>query len=483
MRAGFGERSRDGEGLRQRIAELEAKVAQMDEVRRRLEASEARLGHAQRLAHLGSWESDLVTGQGDWSDELFRIFGFEPGSFDTGRFHFLKWVHPEDRARVAAVLAKALAGEAACDFEFRIVREDGELRTLYAQGEVEFDANRRPLRIFGTAQDITERKAIEDALRESEERFRLIAETVESVFWLSTPGIERMLYVSPAYERIWGRTRESLYADPRSFIEAVHPADRERLFGGVSGHAAGCWNYEYRIVRPDGTVRWILDRGFPIHDAEGRLVMMTGSATDITERKRVEQELAAVHAETRRMNEQLTEANRRLSELSQQDPLTGVANRRYLERVLEQEWRVEARHGQAVSLLVIDVDHFKPFNDLYGHPAGDTCLRRVVEALAGQLKRPADLLARVGGEEFVVVLPETGADGAGQIAERLRQAVADLAIPHSGSSCASYVTVSVGVASGDPRALSSDELVRRADEALYRAKAAGRNRVASADAG
>jgi diguanylate cyclase (GGDEF)-like protein/PAS domain S-box-containing protein len=483
MVSGLGERSLDGEQLRRRIAELEARAAQLDELRRRLEVSEARLEHAQRMARLGSWESDLVTEQAYWSDELFRIFGFEPGSFDTGRFHFLKWVHPGDRARVEAALAKALAGEAAYDLEFRIVREDGEVRTLYAQGEVEFADDGRPLRLFGTAQDITERKAIEEALRESEERFRLIAETVESVFWLSTPGIGRMLYVSPAYERIWGRTRESLYADPRSFIEAVHPEDRERVFGGVSEHAAGRWNYEYRIVRPDGTVRWILDRGFPIHDAEGRLVMMTGSAIDITERKRMEEKLAAAHAEARRMNEQLAEANRRLSELSHQDPLTGVANRRYLERVLGQEWRVEARHGQAVSLLSIDVDYFKPFNDIYGHPAGDGCLRRVAAALAGQLKRPADLLARVGGEEFIVLLPETGAAGAGKIGERLRQAVAELAIPHDGSSCAPHVTVSVGVASCDPRALSSEELVQRADEALYRAKAAGRNRVAGADAG
>jgi PAS domain S-box-containing protein len=139
-------------------------------------------------------------------------------------------------------------------------------------------------------QEIDERKRIEESLRQSEERFRLIAETSHDVFWMSTPGIKKMLYVSPAYERIWGRSVESLYESPRSFIEAIHPDDQERVRAGIKDHEQGAWNFEYRIIQLDGSIRWIKDRGFPICDINGALHLMTGIATDITEQKKIEEE-------------------------------------------------------------------------------------------------------------------------------------------------------------------------------------------------
>jgi PAS domain S-box-containing protein len=139
--------------------------------------------------------------------------------------------------------------------------------------------------------DITGRKHFEQAIRESEERFRLMAETIEDVFWMSTPGIEEMLYVSPAYERMWGRTRESLYRSPHSFIESIHPEDRDRIMDHVQEHARGVWEAEYRIMRPDGSVRWIHDRGFPILGEQGVIRFMTGVARDITEHKQLTAEI------------------------------------------------------------------------------------------------------------------------------------------------------------------------------------------------
>ncbi len=114
-------------------------------------------------------------------------------------------------------------------------------------------------------------------------KFRLMAETIQDVFWMSTPGVKQMVYVSPAYEAIWGRTRESLYRSPHSFLESIHPEDRERVRAGLEAHAQGSWDFEYRIIRPDGSVRWIRDRGFPIRNAAGELELMTGVASDITE--------------------------------------------------------------------------------------------------------------------------------------------------------------------------------------------------------
>jgi len=128
-------------------------------------------------------------------------------------------------------------------------------------------------------------------LAQSEERFRLMAETIPDVFWISTPGLERMLYVSPAYEKIWGRSLKSLYESPKSFTDAVHPEDMNRVVTVLSDQSKGFWKLEYRIRTPDGSIRWIMDRGFPVHDSQGQVCLMTGAAMDITQLKLTENEL------------------------------------------------------------------------------------------------------------------------------------------------------------------------------------------------
>ena len=140
--------------------------------------------------------------------------------------------------------------------------------------------------------DITERRRAEEALRESEERFRQLAEHITDVFWMADPHLSQTLYVSPAYEAIWGYSCRSLYERPRSFLEAVHPEDRDRLLVALGRQAQGqATAEEYRIVRPDGSVRWIWDRGFPIEDETGEVVRVAGIAEDITDRRRAEEEV------------------------------------------------------------------------------------------------------------------------------------------------------------------------------------------------
>jgi diguanylate cyclase (GGDEF)-like protein len=173
---------------------------------------------------------------------------------------------------------------------------------------------------------------------------------------------------------------------------------------------------------------------------------------------------------------------REVARLSREDVLTGLANRRHFNETLLGEWDRARRHQQPLSLIFVDIDHFKPFNDTHGHVEGDRVLAAVGQALAGVLRRPADLAARYGGEEFVLLLPNTVATGAAEVATQVRAAVAALAIPHLASRVADHVTASVGVASVVPSAATtSAQLVRRADEAAYAAKAAGRNRVMLAD--
>ena len=142
---------------------------------------------------------------------------------------------------------------------------------------------------------ITERKRWEEALRESEEKFRLIAENIADVFWLSTPGLMEMIYVSPAYEKIWARNRDSLYQNPLSFIKHIHPEDRDQVFAGIRELDNGERNFEYRIIRPDGSIRWIQNRSFSVKDELGNLYRLTGIARDITEMKLMEKKL--IHIE------------------------------------------------------------------------------------------------------------------------------------------------------------------------------------------
>ena len=188
------------------------------------------------------------------------------------------------------------------------------------------------------------------------------------------------------------------------------------------------------------------------------------------ERKKIQRELVA-------MASMLERANARLQELAHQDPLTGLANRRHFDQTLAAEWSRAGRAPSELSLVLIDIDHFKAYNDHFGHPAGDECLKAVAGALRAVARRGSDLVARFGGEEFAVLLPSTPAHGARVVAEAMRHSVEDLRIPHA-PGAGTVVTVSLGFATAVPSAGGDPSaLLRDADRALYRAKAQGRNRA------
>lgn len=169
----------------------------------------------------------------------------------------------------------------------------------------------------------------------------------------------------------------------------------------------------------------------------------------------------------------------RLALLANLDGLTGLANRRHFDERLDTEWDRARREGTPLSLLLVDVDHFKKFNDQYGHQAGDACLRSVARALIEQARRPADVAARYGGEEFALLLPNTDATGCEQVGERIRQAIHDLGILHALNLPSKKVTVSVGGATHLPASEKAHcmSLVEAADKALYAAKESGRDRL------
>lgn len=183
-------------------------------------------------------------------------------------------------------------------------------------------------------------------------------------------------------------------------------------------------------------------------------------------------------ARMRELNRQLGEANEELNRLASIDGLTRVANRRHFDEYLAREWRRLSREGGWLSLILCDIDYFKPYNDTYGHLQGDQALARVAALLKDEARRPADLVCRYGGEEFAVVLPNTHPDGAADFAEQLRAAVSRETIPHRASQVAEHITLSLGVAGVIPSANAfSNDLIKRADLALYQAKESGRDRV------
>jgi diguanylate cyclase (GGDEF)-like protein len=206
----------------------------------------------------------------------------------------------------------------------------------------------------------------------------------------------------------------------------------------------------------------------------------------LTKQQRTERELAEHRDRLAELVEERTgelkAANARLENLSRTDPLTGLPNRRHFDEVTENEFRRALRTGQPLSLLIADIDFFKGYNDTYGHANGDQCLCAVAGALRTSLRRAGDMVARIGGEEFAVLLPATAQETALTLAESFRQAVAQLAIAHAASTVAAHVTISIGLAVLDSGCADNfDALFRQADQALYRAKAGGRNRVMCAE--
>jgi diguanylate cyclase (GGDEF)-like protein len=205
-----------------------------------------------------------------------------------------------------------------------------------------------------------------------------------------------------------------------------------------------------------------------------------GGVDYITKPFQSEEVLARVktHITIRKLQQELEDRNRELDRLVNIDGLTQIANRRYFDTYLEHEWRRLAREQQPLSLIFLDIDYFKLYNDHYGHQAGDECLKQVAQVFEHVARRPADLAARYGGEEFVILLPNTDERGAQHLAEEIQENLQQLAIPHGSSTASSYVTCSIGIACTTPTPAASVEIfVATADEAVYQAKNQGRNQT------
>ncbi len=308
----------------------------------------------------------------------------------------------------------------------------------------------------------------EQSARASEAQFRMLAEnSSDAIIRTGLDGIRH--YMSPATFNLSGYLPEELIG--RHFTSNVHPGDRpviiqafRKLLAGTPRITEVC-----RTLHKNGSVVWIEGQSSLIcNSVTGEAEEIITVARDITARKHVEEALAA--------------ANEALAEQALTDGLTGLVNRRHFDQTLEREWRRAGREASPLSLLLLDADCFKLYNDRYGHPMGDQVLRSIAASIQAKLRRPGDVGARYGGEEFTVILPHTYPDGAIQVAEAIRNAVAAQRIPHEHGP-AGIVTVSVGAASIIPSSgTTMASLLANADQALYAAKSGGRNQTRHAGA-
>ena len=420
-----------------------------------LRASEERLRLVQEATELADFEAG-DDGIVRISDRFVAQSGLPPGTRELCHEQWMQVVHPEDRDRLQRDITAALSRDDVFQCEFRIVRPDtGEVRWISSRTKMERGATGRAIRSIGAHVDITERKLGEEALRESEERFRLAAEAAGLGVWDYDLTNDR---------REWsGRLREIFGLGPDvepalAMAEAcMHPADRARVMRTLrQARATDVARFEvtFRILRAnDGAERWVAMNGWRTYKTGSDLRRVIMTVRDVTEEKTAEE---------------------RVRWTASHDPLTQLANRSLFHEKLADAIRGAAADGGAVGLIVLDLDHFKQINDTLGHDAGDTLLRLFAERLRSVI-RAQDTVARFGGDEFAIVMPDIHSEQSviqlsRSIQERLREPFV-----HEGRllDC----RVSMGASVFPMHGRTSEELLKNADVALYASKANGRGVV------
>lgn len=299
------------------------------------------------------------------------------------------------------------------------------------------------------------------------EVYKTLLESTRAIPWKIDWPTLAFTYIGPQIEQVLGWPRDS-WLSVNDWAERMHPEDRDWVVNYCVSQSKAGTDHEadYRALTRDGDYVWIRDVVHVMRKPDGEVEALIGFMFDISERKRTEQKLVELQKE--------------LEELSFKDGLTGVANRRMFDSVLEREWDNARRNCQPLSLILLDIDYFKQYNDHYGHLQGDACLRQVGQALKATATRPRDFVARFGGEEFVLVLPETDSAAALKVAERCRGRVFREQIPHAQSDISAVLTVSMGVGTIIPGHQDQPlAFVESVDQQLYQAKQQGRNRIAS----
>ena len=498
------------------IVGVHRNITHRKQAEQKLRESESNLAAAQRIAHLGSVELDLVNldepeqNPVRWSDEVFRIFGCESGAVEPSRRAFFQIVHPNDREEVRKMLDNALRDAKPYAIDFRIVRPDGTERNIHERGDIIFDPKtQKPLKLVGSVQDVTERVQAEIRLHKANqelgERVQELQQRSREIHLLNEMGsrLQSCNETSEAYAEISNSAGQLFPKWAGSLCVTSSSRTAVEIVADWGMPPAG-----ERVFAPHDC--WALRRGQPQSFRRGEKIAPCQhiDLTKVTESLCVPlmaqgESLGIInlqmihnpeHPETARGT--ISEAEHRLAGvLARQvalalgnlklreslrnqsicDSLTGLFNRRYLEESLEREFSRAKRNKTSVAFLMLDLDHFKRFNDTFGHQAGDTLLRTLGDLLK-KSTRGQDIACRYGGEEFVLVLTDSTIEGTLIRAEALRQEVKKMNVEYAGQLFGA-VTISMGVAMFPDHGTSLGEILRAADLALYCAKREGRDRV------
>lgn len=352
-------------------------------------------------------------------------------------------------------------------FEWNYMRKNATVLPVEVSlTRIETEGN---FQFFTVWRDITERKQVEAAKEESEEIYKtILMASPDDITIADLSG--RILMFSDAATKMFGYDRED--GPGMTIMDFIVPEDHEVARANMvkmvqQGHSGP---NEYCAIRKDRSCFDIEVNSALIRDRQGNPFRMVLIARDISHRKKADQKIQEL---VRQLEVERDLAQRH----SLTDSLTGLLNRRFFDSALQTEFSRHKRTGSQLSLIMIDVDYFKKYNDYYGHLEGDDCLRQIARALKTAIERCSDLVARYGGEEFAVILPDTNCQGALVLSARIARAVLALNLPHADSDISEWVTLSMGIASAAEQVLADEsQLVELADQAMYRAKKNGRNR-------
>ncbi len=293
--------------------------------------------------------------------------------------------------------------------------------------------------------------------------YKTLLESTKAIPWKIDWSTLKFSYIGPQIEKLLGWSPSS-WVSVEDWASRMHPEDRAWVvdFCVAQSQAGTDHEADYRALTKAGDYVWIRDVVHVVRNEHGEVESLIGFMFDISERKTTEEKLIVLQKE--------------LEELSFKDGLTGIPNRRMFDSIMEAEWANALRNHQPLSLIMLDIDYFKQYNDHYGHIQGDECLKRVAKVLSSVATRARDFLARFGGEEFVLVLPETDVEAARKVAERCRNVIFKEQIFHEKSQVSQLLTVSLGVGTIIPtRNDESIVFISEVDRRLYQAKQKGRN--------
>jgi diguanylate cyclase (GGDEF)-like protein/PAS domain S-box-containing protein len=295
--------------------------------------------------------------------------------------------------------------------------------------------------------------------------YRTLLESTRAIPWKIDWATMQFAYIGPQIEQVLGWRQDS-WKTVNDWASRIHEEDRQKTVDFCVAQSQQGVDHEadYRALTADGEYVWIRDVVHVVRLPDGSPEALVGFMFDISERKKAEDKILQLQKE--------------LEALSYQDSLTQVANRRMFDTILDMEWTKARVTAQPLSLVLLDIDFFKAYNDRHGHPQGDICLRQVAKVLDEAASRTRDLCARLGGEEFALLLPATGALAALDVARRCRKLLAQVAIPHGGSLASDFVTCSMGVGTIVPGAQDTARaFIESVDRRLYQAKQGGRDRI------